>query len=43
MLEQYFKTKEDFDQYLDDTYDEEKFEDNFEKFLNKLIKEDNVR
>lgn len=33
MLEQYFKTKEDFNQYLDDTYNEEKFEDNFEKAL----------
>lgn len=43
MLEQYIKTKENFDQYLDNTYDEKEFEANFEKFLKELIKEDNVR
>lgn len=36
MLEQYFKTRQEFDEYLDQTYDSDKFEQDFEQFLNKL-------
>lgn len=36
MLEQYFKTRKGFDKYLNQTYDPNKFEQDFEQFLNKL-------
>lgn len=39
MLEQYFKTRKEFDEYLDQTYDSDKFEKGFEQFLNKLATE----
>ena len=39
MLEQYFKTRQEFDEYLDQTYDSDKFEQDFEQFLNKLATE----
>ncbi|CDI61393.1 hypothetical protein [Lactobacillus helveticus] len=37
MLERYFKTKQDFDKYLDKTYDPDTFEKSFEQFLNSLV------
>lgn len=37
MLERYFKTKQDFDKYLDKTYDPDTFEKSFEQFLNLLV------
>ena len=37
MLERYFKTKQDFDKYLDETYDPDAFEKSFEQFLNSLV------
>lgn len=37
MLERYFKNKQDFDKYLDKTYDPDKFEKSFEQFLNSLV------
>lgn len=38
MLEKYFPTRQDFDDYLDKTYDPIKFEQGFEKFLNEISK-----
>lgn len=37
MLERYFKNKQDFDKYLDKTYDPDTFEKSFEQFLNSLV------
>lgn len=37
MLERYFKTQQDFDQYLDKTYDPDTFEKSFQRFLNSLV------
>ena len=37
MLERYFKTKQDFDKYLDKTYDPDTFEKSFEQFLDSLV------
>lgn len=37
MLERYFKTRQDFDQYLDKTYDPDTFEKSFQRFLNSLV------
>ena len=37
MLERYFKNKQDFDKYLDKTYDPDAFEKSFEQFLNSLV------
>ena len=37
MLERYFKTQQDFDKYLDKTYDPDTFEKSFEQFLNSLV------
>lgn len=37
MLERYFKSEKDFNEYLDKTYDPEAFEQSFERFLNSLI------
>lgn len=39
MLEKYFPTRQDFDDYLDKTYDPIKFEQDFGKFLNEIEKE----
>lgn len=39
MLEHYFKTRKEFNNYLDQTYDPDKFEQDFEQFLNKLATE----
>lgn len=33
MLERYFKSEKEFDEYLDRTYDPEAFERSFEEFL----------
>lgn len=39
MLEKYFPTRQDFDDYLNKTYDPINFEQGFEKFLNELNRE----
>lgn len=39
MLEKYFPTRQDFDDYLNKTYDPIKFEQGFGKFLNEMSKE----
>lgn len=39
MLEKYFPTRQDFDDYLDKTYVPIKFEQSFEKFLNEISNE----
>ncbi|MBB1069363.1 hypothetical protein H5S40_04230 [Limosilactobacillus sp. RRLNB_1_1] len=36
MLERYFKSEQDFNEYLDRTYDPVSFEHSFEHFLNSL-------
>ena len=38
MLEKYFPTRQDFDDYLDKTYAPIKFEQSFEKFLKEISK-----
>lgn len=38
MLEKYFPTRQDFDDYLDKTYAPIKFEQGFEKFLKEISK-----
>lgn len=38
MLEKYFPTRQDFDDYLDKTYTPIKFEQGFEKFLKEISK-----
>ena len=39
MLEKYFPTRQNFNNYLDKTYDPIKFEQSFGKFLNEISKE----
>lgn len=39
VLEKYFPTRQNFDNYLDKTYNPIKFEQGFEKFLNEIKKE----
>lgn len=39
MLEQYFRNKAEFDEYLDQTYAPQEFEEGFEKFLQELNNE----
>ena len=40
MLEKYFKNKEEFEKYLNKTYDPKVFEKGFYKFLEKLNKKE---
>lgn len=40
MLEKYFKNKEEFDKYLNKTYNPKKFEKGFYTFLEKLNKKE---
>ena len=40
MLEKYFKNKEEFEKYLNKTYDPNEFEKRFYKFLEKLNKKE---
>lgn len=37
MLEKYFKSEKEFNEYLNKTYNPETFEKSFEQFLNSLI------
>lgn len=37
MLERYFKSEQEFNDYLDKTYDPDAFEQSFERFLNSLM------
>lgn len=37
LLERYFKSKQDFADYLDRTYNPDKFEQPFAQFLNSLV------
>lgn len=43
MLEKYYPTENDFKKSSPMNVDDKEFEENFEKFLNDLIKEDNNR
>ena len=40
MLEKYFKNKEEFEKYLNKTYDPNEFEKGFYEFLEKLNKKE---
>lgn len=40
MLEKYFKNKEEFEKYLNKTYDPKEFEKGFYEFLEKLDKKE---
>ena len=40
MLEKYFKNEEEFEKYLNKTYDQKEFEKGFYEFLKKLNKKE---